>query len=219
MLSLSPLLLAKRRKYATLRGLLAYMDKQFSNFSSYTKPPASAKKRAFIYVLLFVVLIGLAIVAGNYFLSSKKAKSKVEPTPTPTPPIVIPTATPTASPSGKSTPTPTVKVSPTAKVSPTVSPTTAVSKTLTIQVLNGSGTKGEAGKVASLLKAAGYSISSTGNADTFDYQKTVIQIKKSKLSYATQLKKDLSASYTVDPTVQTLAESSEADAIVIVGAE
>lgn len=193
------------------------MDKQFSNFSSYTKPPASAKKRAFIYVLLFVVLIGLAIVAGNYFLSGKKAKLKVVPKPTPT--ISIPTATPTASPSGKPTPTPTVKVSPTAKVSPSVSPTTAVSKTLTIQVLNGSGTKGEAGKVASLLKAAGYSISSTGNADTFDYQKTVIQIKKSKASFATQLKKDLSASYTVDPTVQTLAESTDADAIVIVGAQ
>lgn len=197
------------------------MDKQFSNFSSYTKPPASAKKRAFIYVFLFVVLIGLTIVAGNYFLSGKKAKSKVAPTPTPTITVMIPTATPTASPSGKpkSTPTPSPKASPTSKVSTAVSPIEGASKTLTIQVLNGSGTKGEAGKVASLLKAAGYSISSTGNADTFDYQKTVIQIKKSKASFATQLKKDLSVSYIVDPTVQTLAESTEADAIVIVGAQ
>lgn len=197
------------------------MDKQFSNFSTYTKTPASAKKRAFVYVIVFVVLVGLAIIAGNYFLTGKKTKLIVPPTPTPT--TAIPTATPTASPSGKPTPTPTLKpkASPTAKVTVTPLPTTttSTSKPLAVQVLNGSGTKGEAGKVASLLKAAGYSITSTGNADTFDYQKTVIQIKKSKTSFATQLKKDLSTAYTVDPIVQTLAESAESDAIVIVGAQ
>jgi hypothetical protein len=86
-------------------------------------------------------------------------------------------------------------------------------------VLNGSGVKGAAGDASSLLKKAGYTVSSTGNADTFDYTKTVIKLKKSRASLGTQLKKDLSANYTVDPTLQTLAESATVDAIVIVGSQ
>lgn len=187
------------------------MDKEFSNLSTFgasNKPKSSPKKRAFIYVILFALIIGLAILVGNYFLSGKLTTT-AKPTPTPLP---SPTATPTPTPVATISATPSAKVTPTSKVTPS---TTA--KSLEVKVLNGSGTPGEAGKAASLLKAAGYTITSTGNADTFDYQQTVIQIKKSKNTYASQLKKDLSASYSVDPTVQTLAESSSSDAIVIVG--
>jgi len=73
--------------------------------------------------------------------------------------------------------------------------------------------------MASFLKSQGYAISGTGNALAFDYETTVIQIKKSKTSALAQLKKDLASSYTVDPSTQTLAESAASDAIVIVGAE
>lgn len=192
------------------------MDKEFSNLSSFgsAKPSSSPKKKAFIYVILFAVIIGAAIFAGNYFLSGKATKAVPTPTVTMTPtdtPIPTPTASlsATPTPSSKTTPTPTDKVS----------PTTSSSKTLQIEVLNGSGTPGLAGKVASFLRSNGYGITSTGNADTFDYTKTTIQIKKSKNQFSAQLRKDLSASYTVDPTIQTLAESATPDAIVIVGAE
>lgn len=192
------------------------MDKEFSNLSTFgatNKPKSSPKKRAFIYVILFALIIGLAILVGNYFLSGKLI-SNAKPTPTPLPsPTVAPTPTSVASVSA--TPEPTGKVTPTP--SSKVTPTNGTSKSLQVEVLNGSGTPGEAGKAASILKSAGYTITSTGNADTFDYQQTVIQIKKSKNALAAQLKKDLSTAYSVDPTVQTLAESSSADAIVIVG--
>jgi hypothetical protein len=191
------------------------MDNEFSNLSNFNSSPKKAqspKRKAFIYVILFVLIIGVAIFAGNYFLSKHTAKIESTPTPTPTPTVEVtptPTASPSASPTGKVTPTPTGKVTPTG----------TTSKSLEIEVLNGSGTPGEAGKAASVLKAAGYTITSTGNADTFDYPQTVIQIKKSKQQLATQLKNDLSSSYTVDPKIQTLAETSDSDAIVIVGAK
>jgi len=189
------------------------MDNQFSNLSNFNSPPrktSSPKRKAFLYVILFLLIIGAAIFAGNYFLSQKTTP---EPTPTPTPTIeVTPTPTPTvepsATPSGKVTPTPSGKVTP-----------TTASKSLEIEVLNGSGISGQAGKVATLLKNAGYTVTSTGNADTFDYTQTVIQIKKSKNQLATKLKTDLSAEYSVDPKIQTLAETADSDAIVIVGTE
>lgn len=195
------------------------MDNEFSHLTSYTKSSGSSPKmKAFFYVGLLILLIGGAIVAGNYFLSGKKEVpqpvAKVSPTATPTP-TVVPTETTslTPTPSGKVTPSPTPK----GKSTPT--PTEAVAAPLRIEVLNGSGVSGAASKMASFLKSKGYGLSGTGNADAFDYQKTVIQIKKSKSSEAQALKKVLSTGYTVDPTIQTLAESSQSDAIVIVGAE
>lgn len=199
------------------------MDKEFSNLSSFGnyKAASSPKKKAFVYVILFALIIGIAILAGNYFLSGK-SQSPATPTPTPTEaptPTPTPEATVSATPTPKASPTPSSKVTPTGKVTPTPTTGATTGKSLQVQVLNGSGTPGEAGKAATLLKNAGYSITSTGNADTFDYTNTIIQIKKSKNQYAAQLKKDLSSQYTVDPTVQTLAETSSSDAIVILGSK
>lgn len=198
------------------------MDTEFSNLRSYSKPPRSSQKtKAFLYVTLFIILIGSAIIAGNYFLSDHQEKKNEQlATPTPLPrqeddssldktPAITTSITPV--PSQEMTLTPSVQSK------ATTTPTKAVVK-LRIEVLNGSGVQGEAAKMASFLKGLGYSITSTGNADTFDYTQTVIQIKKSKTEFASQLKKDLSSSYTVHPTIQTLAESEQADAIVIVGA-
>ncbi|HVZ58345.1 MAG TPA: LytR C-terminal domain-containing protein [Patescibacteria group bacterium] len=202
------------------------MDKEFSNFASYStnnKSSSSAKKRAIVYVIVFTLIIGATIVVGNYFLSTHKSSPHMLATVTPTPtPTAMPSLTPTPSVTPSATLTPAghvTKTSPTPTPKVTVSPTPASSKNLEIEVLNGSGIKGEAGKVASLLKNDGYSISSTGNADSFAYQKTVIQIKKSKQSFATQLEKDLASAYTVDSSIKTLAESSAVDAIVIVGSQ
>lgn len=188
------------------------MDKEFSNLAAYSKSShsprgISSKTRAFLYVFIFILLIGGAIFAGNYFLSSRQEEEKSQAA------LVTSEPTPTATPTPQESVTPTENPTPTEKVTPTVA------AKLRIEVLNGSGQQGMASKMASFLKSKGYSITATGNADAFDYTQSVIQIKKSKNQFTAQLKKDLSASYSVDPTVQTLAESSTADAIVIVGAE
>jgi hypothetical protein len=57
----------------------------------------------------------------------------------------------------------------------------------------------------------------TGNADNFDYQKTVIQIKESKKEYFDLLKEDLSSKYTLEEEPQILSEDDKFDAVVIVG--
>ena len=202
------------------------MDNQFSNFTQYPKTVNSPKRRAFIYLVVFVVLIACAILLGNYLLSSgsKTEEPAATPTQMPTPteseavtpePTVTTATKKTVTPTGslKLTPTPTKSVS---TPSPAVTSTT---KSLQVEVLNGSGTPGEAVRAASFLKAAGYLITGTGNADAFTYEQTVIQIKKSKASFGAQLKKDLSGTYTVDPVIQTLAEDSTPDAIVILGAK
>lgn len=189
------------------------MDSQFTNFTP-LPTQSSNKMRAFIYVGLFILLIALAIFLGNRFLT---ASQKQTPKPAPTSAPATPTPTVAATPSA--TLTPKTSPTPTGKLTPTPTGKAATSTSLTIEVLNGSGVKGAAGDAAALLQKAGYTVSSTGNADTFDYTKTTIKIKKSKASLGAQLKKDLSASYTVDPTLQTLAETSSFDAIVIVGSQ
>ena len=64
--------------------------------------------------------------------------------------------------------------------SPTIKPTTSPSASLSkykIKILNGSGIKGEAGKVQTLVESAGFTVLSTGNATTYDFTKTLITLK------------------------------------------
>lgn len=195
------------------------MDEQFSAFSPNKQNTSGKKKRAFLYVAVFILIIAGAIFLGNQLLSSSN-DVELEPTPTieeEATPTDEPTPTEEASDSAKKTPTPTTKETKTT-ITPTAGATTPVAGSLTIKVLNGSGEKGVAGTVASLLKDKGYTIASTGNADNFDYTDTVIQIKKSKQAGLTKLKAALSTDYTVSSSTETLAETEDADAIVIVGA-
>jgi hypothetical protein len=115
----------------------------------------------------------------------------------------------------------TQKVTPTPSVSsePTVKPTGAKkSVSLTVAVLNGSGTKGAAKSLSTALSDAGYTVSRTGNADAFTYTGVTIQIKKSDQQALDQLKKDLSAKdYLVSKSSADLAESTDVDAVIILG--
>ncbi|MDQ5900615.1 MAG: LytR protein [Patescibacteria group bacterium] len=195
-------------------------DNQFSQFTPYSKKPSSPKVRAFVYVIIFVVLVAGAMIIGNVFLSQRNAEEEgsitptpeVEMTPTPTPEMITPTPE-----EDSVTPTSTQKVTPTPTGKAAVTPTQAAKKGISVRVLNGSGEQGAAGDGAAVLLAAGYTITGTGNADTFDYDETVIQVKKSKQTEAAALRKALSTEYTVAQTVETLAETANVDAIVIVG--
>jgi len=109
--------------------------------------------------------------------------SKTEPTPTPAPTIEAipteepaPTEEPQTSPTKKPTNTPTPK--------PTVNPVdkaTGIDRSkLSIQVLNGSGTAGVGKKASDYLESLGYNVVQVGNADSFNFEKTTIQIKSGK---------------------------------------
>lgn len=111
--------------------------------------------------------------------------------------------------------------------SPTVQPTSVLAtptpsaefkpEDLKIKILNGSGIAGEAGRAASHLEEKGYQVIETGNADSFDYQETVIKIKKEKKDFLPLLTNDLKTVYTVSSEEIELGEEEDADVVVIVG--
>lgn len=102
---------------------------------------------------------------------------------------------------------------------PSPAPSSEVDKEkYTIKVLNGSGTKGEAGVVKTLLEKAGFKVGTTGNAATYDYKKTVIQAKSSvEESFTKALSDALSEEYEVETEIETLPSTSTDTVVVIVG--
>jgi len=85
-----------------------------------------------------------------------------------------------------------------------------------IQILNGSGIKGGAGTVESLLNKAGFTDTATGNAASYDFQETEIAVKK-------DIDTDLTAK--IVKTLDTYAtktkdlNSSTFDVVVTVGSK
>ncbi len=86
-----------------------------------------------------------------------------------------------------------------------------------IKVLNGSGIVGEAGKVKSILEEAGFTVTSTDNADNYDFRETVIQTKKSAAKeLINKLKETIEKSY-ISTQGANLTDKDEVDALVTVG--
>lgn len=114
-----------------------------------------------------------------------------------------------------------IESSPTPTPSPAASPqiaATDVDKTsLKMQILNGSGVTGAAGKVAEVLKKAGYKNIDTANAATYDAQGIKIQVKDGKTSLGELIKKDLADDYEDITVKDTLDEDSKYDVIITRG--
>lgn len=88
-----------------------------------------------------------------------------------------------------------------------------------IKVLNGSGVSGEATKVQTLLEGEKFVVSSIGNGDNSDYEKTVIQTKITvPKEFSDKLKILLEKTYVLDAD-KTLDASSESDVSVIIGSK
>lgn len=155
------------------------------------------------FLISLIMLIGLGAITGG-ILVYRKAINKQK--------TAAITPTPTLLPSSESTIvlTPTLETSPSPKLK---------KADLKIEILNGTGMPGMAGKAAQFLENLGYKSIKTGNADNFDYQQTVIQIKDAKKDYAEILVGDLAGKYSVDKEVKSLSDTSTFDAIVIVGKE
>lgn len=99
-------------------------------------------------------------------------------------------------------------------------PTVAFSRRdLKVKVLNGSGISGRAGEAAAVLEKLGYQVVETSNADSFDYEETIIKIKEENKSFLPLLTNDLKTHYTVSSEEEILPEDEEEDVVVIVGKE
>lgn len=118
-------------------------------------------------------------------------------------------------------PTMFAKPTPTPTPAPTPTPTPVVPKRsdINVQVLNGGGTPGSAGKAKTFLEEKGYTVGDTGNTDEYTYKKTEVHVKAGKEAYLEFLKIDLADEYTVSTADAELASDSSYDAQVIVGKE
>lgn len=192
------------------------MEDQAFPTPAITKPPKNRKR--FVYLLIAIVIVLIIIFAGNKFLGSKNNKESSKITPTPTE-FQIPTDTPEPSPTDEptSTPKPTNTPTPRPSSNPIDKATGLDRSKLSVEVQNGSGEAGVAAKGSGILKDLGYNVTSTGNADNFDYSNVTVKVKSAKSDYFTLLKKDLSATYTVGSSSSDLSASSSADALVIIG--
>jgi hypothetical protein len=161
---------------------------------------------AILIIIIFSVFITLANTKG-----SKRAT--VTTTTTTTEEETTTTTTEEISPNPEESTTPTPK--------PTNNPVdkkTGLNRSkLSIEVQNGSGEVGVAGKAAAILKNLGYNVVSTGNADNYDYQNVTIKVSSSQSNFLPLLKSDLGESYTIGDTSSDLSASVSADALVIVG--
>jgi hypothetical protein len=88
---------------------------------------------------------------------------------------------------------------------------------LSVIVQNGSGIEGVAGKAEDILKELGYNVTSTGNADNYNYQGVTIKVKKEKSNFLNLLKKDLSKNYTIITASSDLPPDFPTGAVIIIG--
>lgn len=117
-------------------------------------------------------------------------------------------------------PTPVATISPDVEETSTPEPEASLKREdLKVQVLNGSGVAGAAGKVQSFLQDLGYVEVAVGNASSSDFTATEISIKKDKNDYLDMLIDDLSDSYTVDEDTATLSATSTYDVVVTLGSK
>jgi len=89
-------------------------------------------------------------------------------------------------------------------------------KNYKIRVLNGSGKVGAAADAKTLLESKGYLVTSTGNADHFNYTTSQIRVKKSKEIISGPLTKDLKQRYSIS-VGSVLSENEPYDVLITIG--
>ncbi|MFC1710365.1 LytR C-terminal domain-containing protein [Patescibacteria group bacterium] len=151
------------------------------------------------WILFFAFLIGLTLgaglIGGIFYYKSKVENNifeKVKP---------------------ESTVTPTIEEK--EDVEATAEPEADLS-VYKLQILNGSGIKGEASKVDALVKSAGFGSTSTGNADSYNYETTEISYKEKVTEDAIKTLKESLSDYETK-AVGDLDEDSDYDIVIIVG--
>ena len=109
----------------------------------------------------------------------------------------------------KTTPTPTTTST------PTPTPTPIIKKSeIKLKILNGSGIKGQAAKLSTYLKEKGYKDIVVGNADSFNYEHTIIKLSNEK--YKETISKDLKE-LLENPKFEKEKEKPLQDITIIIG--
>lgn len=184
---------------------LVNRQKEEEPMESITPPPAKSNARLIaVIVTVMVVLIGM--VVGGFFVY-QNAMNEAN-----TAPEVI-VNEPTSDPLQVVEPVPTIEATDSAATDGEVA--FDVSE-LAVQVLNGSGIPGAAGEVSSLLEDSEITDIDTGNADNYDYEETVIQVKSGEDGVYEFILTTLQSDYTVIQG-EDLDDDSEYDVIITVG--
>ncbi len=192
-------------------------DKKLPPFQSYASSSFNSAPRTpgkALYIVLFILLIIVVGIGAAQFLNSRSKEIKEvasapiefeEPTQAPSP-----TPIPEDAEEDNDDETDASKKS--------VDSDTGLDRAdISIVIQNGSGTAGAAGKASTLLQGLGYTIQSTGNADSYDYEETVIEVSATKKNFLKLLEKDLSSDYTIGETSSTY--TGKGDALIIIGKE
>lgn len=152
------------------------------------------KKTNIKLILVITVLTALIVgfIAGGVYVYVSGVSDKNVPSATSTPePTEVPVAT--------ATPKPVIQLD-----------------SFSVNVLNGSGVIGAAGKVKAALESAGFKISGTGNASNYSYKSTVISVKKDVPEEVVAAIKNALSGYTVEMGDELLP-SSKYDIVVTSG--
>jgi hypothetical protein len=153
-------------------------------------------KLTFVFVMILVALV-VALLAGGVYVYTQGTGVTALPDPTP-----LATEVPSESPEPTATPTEKVDVS-----------------KLKVSILNGSGKIGEAGKAKTAIEKQGFKVTNTGNAATFDFEETVIQVKEGTSETVVNMLKDsLAETYKVE-VGENLKTTSTYDVVITVGSK
>lgn len=156
-----------------------------------TFPLPAENKKSKLPLVIVIVIVALAL--GWWFFFRQSGANKTEET--------------------KITPTETQEPTPTEKPLPD-------KKTVKIQVLNGTGTPGQAGEAVKLLVDSGYETDNikTGNADKYDHTTTTISFKEGFDRTADDVKTALKEKFDkIDIESTELDKDSEYDIVVTTG--
>lgn len=153
------------------------------------------EKPNYLWIIVPTALLVGALVGGliTYF-SGLSRLEEADRTPSPVPTVVETEPTPTASPSS-----------------------TFKRDGLKLQVLNGSGVSGAAGKAKTLLEGLGYKDVDTGNASSSNFVKTEVSVKESAKEYLDLVIKDLSKEYEATAAAKVLSNTSKYDIVITLG--
>lgn len=117
-----------------------------------------------------------------------------------------------------SSPSPIATTIPEAQETPKASPASEVKRDgIKVQILNGSGVAGAAGKAKTLLEGLGYKDVDTGNASSSDFATTEVAVKESNDSYLDLIINDLSKNYEAKEASKPLSASSKYDIVITLG--
>ena len=185
----------EEKSFSLMKGSNSVKSMMPSMPSSLPVKKIPVKSIAFFLIsfgVTFAILFGLSQVKWNSLAFTMPTLSK----PTPTP---------------ENTPTP---------VPPSPTPTPAFAKTdIKVKVLNGSGIAGKASVGKEFMRDQGYEEVLTGNADAFDYETTVIQLKEDAPKGLKELiAKDI-ATQVEKPVFETLDADDAADVVIIMGTD